>query len=166
MLAKRSHTVVAFLALLGTCNAQGSKAVFDPHARSEQELAAAERLAGAEHKNILLDFGANWCPACKELNQLMSDNPEISTLLQKRFIVVHANVGGLFRSNKSTSVIRSLYPAFRYIPDIMILTPDGKLVHNLDGHELADHDVAASAASLLAQLEQYAEESASAPASK
>jgi len=111
--------------------------VFNDHADSEQELKAAQSRAALEHKLVLVDFGANWCGACIEVDQMMRTQPELQAALED-FVVVHVSIGGLFHRNKSALTIRNRYPQFRFIPTFLVLTPEGKLVRATDAYGFTD----------------------------
>ena len=48
---------------------------FDPKQNAEQGLKNGIKQAKQVHKNILLDFGANWCAPCVSLDLLLETDP-------------------------------------------------------------------------------------------
>ena len=126
--------VSVVLALLVPFTVCGQKP-FDSHANAEQDLDTAKRVARLENKLIFLDFGANWCPGCVEIDRDIQQDVDLKFMMQS-FVVVHANVGGVFSRDKHTDVVRAHYPSFRPIPQYMILDADGNLLRQSDGDAL------------------------------
>ena len=50
-----------------------------------------QKRAQAEHKNILMDVGGNWCPWCILLDRMLKDDPELHALLEKNYVLLHVN---------------------------------------------------------------------------
>lgn len=55
-------------------------------------LQQAESQARAQHKSIMLDFGASWCINCKLYNRMI-DDPSIGAILRRNFIFITMNTG-------------------------------------------------------------------------
>ena len=55
-------------------------------------LQQAEAQAHAQHKNIMLDFGASWCINCKLYNRMI-DDPSIGSILRRDFVFINMNTG-------------------------------------------------------------------------
>ena len=102
---------------------------FEAHRDAEQDLLAAERQAADQHKKILLDFGANWCPGCVAFDKFVHQDARLTNILERNYVVVHADVGGWIK-NKHTKALRKLYPKSTPIPHLLILSPDGTLLHD------------------------------------
>ena len=60
----------------------------DPAADIAAGLAQARR----EHKNVILDFGGDWCGDCQVLDIYFHQAPN-DELLRKNFVVVHVFIG-------------------------------------------------------------------------
>ena len=94
-------------------------------------LQRAESQAHAQHKNIMLDFGASWCINCK-LYDRMIDDPSIGPILSRHFIFITMNTGE--RANDSRHANTPGGVAFEDSvggkgagwPFLVILNPDGK----------------------------------------
>ena len=56
--------------------------IFDPTRDPAKDLAAAEAQAKAEHKNILLDVGGNWCSWCHLLDRTLHGNADLNSTLE------------------------------------------------------------------------------------
>ncbi len=106
--------------------------IFDPSRDALHDLRGAEIQALAEHKNILLDVGGNWCPSCFRLEQTLTSNAQLHALLQRGFVVVHVNWSS---ENRNASVLDQ-YPSPHGYPALYVLAPDGQLLKSQDTTEL------------------------------
>ena len=61
-------------------------------ANAVQDIRRALATAVKQHKNVLLDFGGNWCIDCHILENAFHQ-PRIAPLLNDNYIVVHVDVG-------------------------------------------------------------------------
>lgn len=64
---------------------------YDENADAQQLVAAAFSKARAEHKQVMVVFGANWCADCRMLDSVLHA-PEAESLGQ-RFVTVKIDVG-------------------------------------------------------------------------
>jgi thiol:disulfide interchange protein len=87
-------------------------------------LQAAMQQAQAEHKNILMDVGGNWCGWCLVLERTIHEDPELDTLLEKNYVVLHVNWS---KENENTAFLKR-YPAPKGFPSWYVLSPTGKLL--------------------------------------
>lgn len=55
-------------------------------------LRRAEARAQAEHKNIMLEFGASWCVNCKLYDRMLAD-PSLHAILHKAFVFTEMDTG-------------------------------------------------------------------------
>jgi thiol:disulfide interchange protein len=102
--------------------------VYDSHRDPTKDLADAKAQATAEHKNILVDVGGNWCPWCIRLDRQLNTEP-YRRLMLKGFIVVHVNVGFYFHKN---SKFLKQFPLVSDYPHLFVLGPDGTMLKNVD----------------------------------
>jgi hypothetical protein len=69
-----------------------TRLIYDPHANANDAIAQALTQAKADQKRVLLDFGADWCPDCLVLAQLL-DDPQVKPFLDDHYHVVRIDVG-------------------------------------------------------------------------
>ena len=103
-----------------------SRPIYDENANPQQQIAAALTTAAKTGKNILLIFGANWCPDCHALDAHMH-KPDLAKLIEKNYVVVKISVG---RFDKNLEVGEKYgVPIRRGIPAIAVLDAHGKLLY-------------------------------------
>lgn len=109
---------------------------FDPSRNAANDLAAAKQQATAEHKNILLDVGGNWCPWCILLDPFLHENADLAGMLNDHYVVVHVNMS---RENQNADFLAH-YPKVPGYPYLMVLSPEGKLLHAQDTDPLQNSE--------------------------
>lgn len=134
-------TILALITATSLAKA-ASETIYDEKADAHQQINAAITEATRAHKNIVLDFGANWCGDCHALDQQMH-KPELASLIEKNYVVVKVDVG---RFDKNLDVAekyhvpikRSITNMIRRtgIPALAVLDPHGGLLFS-EGHEFA-----------------------------
>lgn len=97
---------------------------YDPSRNPAADLKAALALAATDHKEVLIDFGANWCPDCKVLDKLFQSE-KTRPLLQRDYHVVAVDVGQ-FNLNLGFAA-KYVNLTTSGIPALVVLTPDGKI---------------------------------------
>jgi thiol:disulfide interchange protein len=95
---------------------------YDSSRNPAADVKAALRKASADHKEVLIDFGANWCPDCRVLDKLFHSGPT-TPLLQQDYHVVAVDVGD-FNLNKSF-VTKYVKVQKSGIPALVVMAPDG-----------------------------------------
>ncbi|MFJ1707233.1 thioredoxin family protein [Kitasatospora sp. NPDC088346] len=98
---------------------------YDPKRDAAADIKAALALSAEDHRQVLLDFGADWCPDCKVLERLFR-SPEVEPVLRDRYRVVSVDVGQ-FDHNVELALD---YVDLRTsgIPALVVLSPDGKVL--------------------------------------
>ncbi len=111
-----------------------SDAIYDEKADARQQVAAAIAEASRSAKNIVLDFGANWCGDCHALEAQMH-KPELASLIEKNFVIVHIDTG---RGDKNLDLAQKYGVSFKGIPVLAVLDSHGKVLYALDQEQFAD----------------------------
>ncbi|WP_344447141.1 thioredoxin family protein, partial [Kitasatospora nipponensis] len=65
---------------------------YDATRDAKADIKAALTTAATDHREVLLDFGANWCPDCRALDQVFG-GPGVAPVLQRNYLVVPVDVG-------------------------------------------------------------------------
>ncbi|MBB2202743.1 thioredoxin family protein [Gluconacetobacter tumulisoli] len=92
------------------------------------QVAAAFRAAQASGKNVLLDFGGNWCPDCRLMAGVLR-LPQVAPWIDAHFVEVTVNVG---RINTNLDIAQRYGVTIKAVPTVLIITPQGRLL-NPDG---------------------------------
>ena len=99
--------------------------LYPADADATADIRKALQTAVKEHKNVLLDFGGNWCYDCHVLDNAFHD-PRIQPLLDRNFVLVHVDVGEF---NKNTDLARQYkVPLEKGVPALAVLDGNGKIL--------------------------------------
>jgi len=68
------------------------KTIYDETADAHVELKDALKKARAEHKRVIVVFGANWCYDCHVLDAAFH-RPDLAEIIAANYEVVHIDIG-------------------------------------------------------------------------
>jgi len=120
--------VVAALAL------PAAELPYDESANAGADLQRALTAARADRSQVLLVFGANWCPDCRELDKAL--NGSSHALIAGRFQVVKVDVGNF---NKNLDLANQYgNPIKKGIPAVVVLSAENSIIYSSKGGELAN----------------------------
>jgi thioredoxin 1 len=134
MNAEQKTVVTRALGLLALCGVMiaavparaVSQQIYDTQADARQDISAAIARASKTGRNVVLVFGANWCPDCHALDAQMH-RPDLARLIAQDFVVVKIDVG---RFDKNLDVGEKYgVPIRKGIPAIAVLDGHGKLLY-------------------------------------
>jgi protein disulfide-isomerase len=114
--------------------AQAAPMPYDEHADAAADVRQALSAAQAQHKQVLLVFGANWCPDCRELDKALHGSSQ--SLIQGRFEVVKVDVGNFDKNLELASQYGD--PIKKGIPAAVVLSADNHIEYSTKGGELAN----------------------------
>ena len=113
---------------------QAAQLPYDETANAAADLQRALAAAQANRNDVLLVFGANWRPDCRELDKAL--NGSSHALIAGRFQVVKVDVG---RFDKNLDVANQYgNPIKMGIPAVVVLTADNQIVYSSKAGELAN----------------------------
>ena len=130
----RIQTVWAIACCALTLGAAAAQFPYDEKADAEVELRHALVAAHSDHKNVLVVFGANWCPDCRELDKAFHGSSQ--ALIAAHFDVVKVDVGNF---NKNLDIAKRYGdPIKSGIPAVVVLSADEQVLYATRGGELAN----------------------------
>jgi thioredoxin 1 len=123
-------SLVLGVAASGVCFSQSApkKAeIYSATADAHAEIKEALEKATAEHKRVIVVFGANWCYDCHVLDAAFHRS-DLAPVLSANYEVVHVDIG---KGEKNQDLMRKYeVPMKRGIPGLAVLDADGKLVYS------------------------------------
>ena len=126
------HTLLFMLLTVVTASADSP---YNDNADARSDIQQALAQAATNHTDVIVVFGANWCPDCRELEYAMSKGSS-AALLARDFQIVKVSVG---RWNKNLDVAESYgVPLSQGIPAVAILSADNKVLYVTKEGELAN----------------------------
>jgi thiol:disulfide interchange protein len=106
--------------------------LFDEKADANKEIQAAIVQATREGKNIILDFGANWCLDCQIIESQM-EKPELARLIKANYVEVDIDVERLDKKLDLAGKYRVLLN--KGVPALAVLDSHGKLLYSQEHYE-------------------------------
>lgn len=125
--------LLSILGVLLALTACGDKP-YSVWANPKDDITQALTAAKAENKPVVLVFGANWCPDCRGLSELLAKSPSAAKFAQD-FKIVKINVGNFDKNLDITKEYGN--PIEIGIPGAAFLSSDGKLLHVAKAGELS-----------------------------
>jgi len=115
----------------GVCFSQEAatkqKQIYSETADAHAEIKEALAKARAEHKRVIIVFGANWCFDCHVLDQAFH-RPDCAAIIASNYEVVHVDIG---KGEKNQDLMTKYeVPMKRGIPGLAVLEANGKLVYS------------------------------------
>lgn len=132
---KRKEIILLAGLFLAVAALARASQIYDDNANARQAIESAIREASASHKNVVLDFGANWCLDCHVLDEQMHQG-ELAGIVKKDYVVVHISVGTYDRNLDLAKQYG--IPIHKGIPALAVLSPAGKLLYSQSQGQFSD----------------------------
>jgi thioredoxin 1 len=111
--------------------------VYDEAADPQRDLQAAMTRARKENKRVLVVFGANWCPDCRELDkEFHANGSKTADFVASHYEVVKVDVGDFDKNLDFAKLYGE--PLKKGIPSVVVVTPTNEVVYQTKAGELAD----------------------------
>ncbi|MCU1255496.1 MAG: thioredoxin family [Candidatus Angelobacter sp.] len=106
--------------------AQPNPQLYKANANATQDIRQALAAANKQHKNVLLDFGGNWCLDCHVLDNAFHQ-PRIAPLLNSNYVLVHVDVG---RYDKNLDLAKKYHVDLeKGVPSLAVLDARGDVLY-------------------------------------
>lgn len=139
--------------LVAGCGGAGN-AGYDPKADAVAQIDSAISEAKERGKNVVLQVGGSWCPWCVRLHKFLTDDTELRRRVTEDYVWVQIYYG---KENKNEKALSRLGDLRGYgVPVLVVLSPEGKVVHIQNTGELEEGE-GYSKARVLEFLDRYAE---------
>lgn len=100
----------------------------DPRADLKKAIAVAQK----ENKQVLIQFGGNWCPWCIRFHALINGVPALDSAMKANYVYMLLNVPRE-KEKRDYSLFREFqYPNRFGYPVFVILDKTGKQIHTQD----------------------------------
>jgi thiol-disulfide isomerase/thioredoxin len=108
--------------------------IYIEEANGEQLIAAALERAKAGGKNVLIEWGGNWCGWCYKLHDVFHDDADVHPIVEKSFELV------LIDSNTNSELMQTYGGKDRQFsyPHLTVLDPNGKVLTNQETGSLEE----------------------------
>jgi thiol:disulfide interchange protein len=135
--------------------------LYDESAAAEKDIAAALARAKKKNKRVLIQWGANWCGWCIQLDQLFTGQRDVSRKLLYEYEVLHVDIG---KFDKHMELAETYGADLKQhgVPFLTVLDGGGKVLANqetgsLEGPEGGEfgHDAARVAEFLTTHQAKY-----------
>jgi thioredoxin 1 len=117
----------AIVLLVATVPAIAQHQVYPAPEVAAADLAGALKVAAAQHRRVLLDFGGDWCTDCLVLDSYFHDSSN-KPILDANFVLVHINVGHIDQNLEIAE--RYQVPLNKGVPALAVLSAHGKLLYS------------------------------------
>jgi len=135
MKVRTSRIVFAALLAVGAAAAvMAADWPYDEKADAAADIQHALTSAHADHKKVLLVFGANWCGDCRALDKALHGSSQ--GLVASKFDVVKIDVGNFDKNLELAN--RYGDPIAKGIPAVVVLAADNRVLYSTKGGELAN----------------------------
>ena len=115
--------------------------IYDTKADGAKQITEALAVAKREHKNVLLQFGANWCGWCHKLHALSKSDKDIAEFLKANFVLVLVDVDKVDgKPHNAETDQRYGNPSSLGLPALVVLDADGKQLTTQDSGKLEEGD--------------------------
>jgi thioredoxin-related protein len=123
---------LVFLFATGIAFSQNKSQPYNENQNARADLEKAIAKAERENKNILIQFGGNWCPWCIRFHSLVEGVPRLDSLMKENYIYLLLNVPH-DKNKRDNELFRHFeYPNRFGFPVFVILDTKGKRLNTVD----------------------------------
>ena len=127
VIRKSLIVLTAVMTLASVSALAQNRVIYSADANPHADIAQALHTAQEQHKNVIVDFGGNWCGDCQVLDIYLHQDPNLP-ILDKNYVLVHVDIGHM---DKNTDVAEKYdIPLKRGVPALAVLDAHGRLLYS------------------------------------
>ena len=108
-------------------HANDSTKLYNPYANVDKDMQVVLAKAKAEHKNVMIQIGGNWCVSCYRFNSFLLLDFTLKQLLNDNYVVYHLNYSD---ENKNLNYLKKLGNPHRYgFPVLVVMDSKGNRLY-------------------------------------
>lgn len=111
--------------------------IYNAKENAGQKIAELVKIAKAEHKNVMIQAGGNWCIWCLRFNNYVQTTPELKEIVDKNYVYYHLNYSPENKNEKVFAKYGNPGAKFGY-PVFIVLDENGKQIHTQDSAVLEE----------------------------
>jgi thioredoxin-related protein len=104
--------------------------LYDPALDGMKQINEAVLTAKTEGKNVLIQYGGNWCPWCIRFDAFCTSDPDISKIIAKDYVKILVNYSPENKNDQANEFMGN--PARFGFPVFIIIDGKGKVLHIQD----------------------------------
>ncbi|MEI6455799.1 MAG: thioredoxin family protein [bacterium] len=129
---KKTTILLLFLFIAAITFSQEKPQPYNPDQDARSDLKKAIELAKKENKQVLIQFGGNWCSWCMRFHALVTGVPKVDSLMKENYIYMLLNVPRE-KEKRDYSIFEEFgFPNRFGYPVFVILDKNGKQLHTQD----------------------------------
>lgn len=113
----------------------GYEQPYHPEEDGDKRISELLKQAKKERKKMLIQIGGNWCIWCLRFNHLVTTNPELKTILDKKYVFYHLNFSPENKNEKAFAKYGNPGVQFGY-PAFLILNAKGEVLFTQKSEDL------------------------------
>ncbi len=129
---KKSILIIVFFFIAGISFSQEKAQPYNNNQNLQSDLDLAIKQAQKENKQILIQFGGNWCPWCLRFHAMVKGTPKIDSLMKENYIYLLLNVPKEKEKRNNEIFQRFEFPNRFGFPVFVILDKNGKRLNTQD----------------------------------
>lgn len=134
---KKFILTIVVLASAFVAPADDKTKIYDESLNPDLQIVEAVNRASTENKFVIAQLGGNWCKWCIRFANFVKNDPEISRIVDDKFVFIHVNYNPRETDNSGSqateNALRRLGNPVRFgYPVLVVLDSEGNVIHTQD----------------------------------
>jgi hypothetical protein len=110
---------------------------YKPEEDGDARITELLKQAKKEHKKLLVQVGGNWCVWCLRFNHLVTTDPELKRILNKKYVYYHLNFSPENKNEKAFTKYGNPGNQYGY-PAFLIISAKGEVLFTQKSEDLEE----------------------------